>query len=152
MTKSDYKKIYKKIRDLQSAEFLGRNPGWERDRRTNYYISPSNGIWHDVTDKIMLGWRGGRVWRFTQVNDPDFLLNKWDFPQRGTFLVRTHKHLTAVINGTIHDTHHPSRGGERRIVGVFWKQSEWKEGDFGPILPLLHNGYNNTVNCDGENC
>jgi len=38
----------------------------------------------------------------------------------GRLVVRVSKHLTAVINGVIHDTHDPSRNGTRCVYG-FWK-------------------------------
>ena len=33
----------------------------------------------------------------------------------GTLIVKVSKHLTAVINGVIHDTHNPSRAGSRCV-------------------------------------
>ena len=39
----------------------------------------------------------------------------------GTLIVKVSKHLTAVINGVIHDTHDPSRGGNRCVYGYYIK-------------------------------
>jgi hypothetical protein len=38
----------------------------------------------------------------------------------GGLVVSVSKHLTAVIDGVIHDTHDPSRGGRRCVYG-YWK-------------------------------
>jgi hypothetical protein len=39
----------------------------------------------------------------------------------GVLIVKVSKHLTAVINGVIHDTHNPSRGGGRCVYGYYIK-------------------------------
>ena len=38
----------------------------------------------------------------------------------GRLIVRCSKHLTAVIDGMIHDTHDPSRDGTRAVYG-YWR-------------------------------
>jgi hypothetical protein len=38
----------------------------------------------------------------------------------GRLVVSVSKHATAVIDGVIHDTHDPARGGTRCVYG-FWK-------------------------------
>lgn len=42
---------------------------------------------------------------------------------KGTLIVKVSKHLTAVIDGVIHDTHDPSRGGSRCVYGYYIKKS-----------------------------
>jgi hypothetical protein len=39
----------------------------------------------------------------------------------GRLIVKVTRHLTAVINGVIHDTHDPSREGTRCVYGYFTK-------------------------------
>ena len=39
----------------------------------------------------------------------------------GRLIVRVSKHITAVINGVIHDTHDFSRDGTRCVYGYFTK-------------------------------
>jgi hypothetical protein len=41
----------------------------------------------------------------------------------GRLIVSCSKHLTAVIDGVIHDTHDPSRGGTRCVYG-YWSKPE----------------------------
>jgi len=42
---------------------------------------------------------------------------------KGRLVVSLSQHLTAVIDGVIHDTHDPSRGGTRCVYG-YWKLEE----------------------------
>ena len=37
-------------------------------------------------------------------------------------IVKVSKHLTAIMNGVIHDTHDPSRGGSRCVYGYYIKK------------------------------
>lgn len=38
-----------------------------------------------------------------------------------TLIAKVSKHLTAIIDGVIHDTHDPSRGGSRCVYGYYIK-------------------------------
>lgn len=38
---------------------------------------------------------------------------------RGRLICRVSRHLVAVVDGVIHDTHDPSRGGTRCVYGYF---------------------------------
>ena len=40
----------------------------------------------------------------------------------GILIVKVSKHLTAIINGVIQDTHDPSRGGNRCVYGYYIKK------------------------------
>jgi hypothetical protein len=40
----------------------------------------------------------------------------------GTLIVKVSKHLTTIIDGVIHDTHNPARGGRRCVYGYYIKQ------------------------------
>ena len=42
----------------------------------------------------------------------------------GRLVVRVTKHLTAVIDGIIHDTHDPSRDGTRCVYGFFYREEK----------------------------
>ena len=48
-------------------------------------------------------------------------LKKRELPS-GRLIVSVSRHLTAVINGVIHDTHDPSRGGTRCVYGYWVKR------------------------------
>ena len=40
----------------------------------------------------------------------------------GRLIVKVSKHLAAVVDGIIHDTHNPSRGGSRCVYGYYIKR------------------------------
>ena len=40
---------------------------------------------------------------------------------KAILIVKVSKHLTAVVNGVIHDTHDPARGGNRCVYGSYIK-------------------------------
>ena len=41
----------------------------------------------------------------------------------GILIAKVSKHLSAIIDGVIHDTHDPSRGGNRCVYGYYIKRS-----------------------------
>ncbi len=41
----------------------------------------------------------------------------------GRLIVQLSKHVAAVIDGVIHDTHNPSRRGTRCVYGYYSKQA-----------------------------
>jgi hypothetical protein len=41
----------------------------------------------------------------------------------GRLIVSVSRHMVAVIDGVIHDTHDPSRGGTRCVYG-YWREAE----------------------------
>ena len=41
---------------------------------------------------------------------------------KGILIAKVSKHLTTIINGVIHDTHNPSRGGTRCVYGYYLKR------------------------------
>lgn len=48
-------------------------------------------------------------------------LSEHDLPTQGNLIVRVSKHITAVVDGVIHDTHDPSRNGTRCVYG-YWSK------------------------------
>jgi hypothetical protein len=42
----------------------------------------------------------------------------------GVLIVKVSKHLTTIIDGVIHDTHDPSRGGNRCVYGYYIKKRQ----------------------------
>lgn len=41
----------------------------------------------------------------------------------GTIIVRLSKHVAAVVNGILYDTHDCTRGGNRAVYGYFYKEA-----------------------------
>lgn len=80
-----------------------------------------NGVPKDLT-RIMaeLGWRWVptmMVGRGTTVH-----LRKEELPS-GTIIVKLSKHVAAVIDGVVHDTHDCSRDGSRCVYGYYVKKN-----------------------------
>lgn len=42
-----------------------------------------------------------------------------ELPRRGRYILRLSRHLVALVDGEIRDTHDPSRGGTRCVYGYF---------------------------------
>ncbi len=100
-TGKPYKEVYKSLFKLSRA-------------------TPRRGVWRKDYDKYLkgLGWEwvpcmfigsGCRVH-----------LNESELPT-GIIIARLSKHICAVIDGVIHDTHDPSRSGSRCVYGYYRK-------------------------------
>lgn len=87
------------------------------DRR---HCSPRNGVHPTIYRRFLdrLGW----VWTPTmQIGSGTTVhLAAAELPS-GRLIVRCSRHLTAVIDGVVHDTHDPSRGGSRAVYG-YWSR------------------------------
>ena len=58
-------------------------------------------------------------WEFTSTRDQRIKLRADELPS-GRLIVEVHRHLVAVIDGVIHDTHDCGRAGRRPVVG-YWR-------------------------------
>jgi len=83
--------------------------------------SPRNGNHRDVFHDYIL--KQGFAWVPTMQVGGGYQvhLRAGELPH-GKLIVRLSKHLTAVIDGVIQDTHDPSRGGKRCVYGYYIKQ------------------------------
>lgn len=82
--------------------------------------SARNGVFRDVYQPYLesLGW----TWTPTmKVGQGTTVHLRADELPSGTLIVKVSRHLTAVIDGVIHDDHDPSRGGSRAVYGFFSK-------------------------------
>ncbi len=50
---------------------------------------------------------------------PGTLLRVGVVPYRGRFVLSLAKHLTAVVDGVVHDTYHPCECGDRRVWSIY---------------------------------
>jgi len=83
--------------------------------------SPRNGNHRDVFHDYILNQ--GFTWVPTmQVGGGCQVHLRTDELPEGKLIVRLSKHLTAMIDGVIQDTHDPSRGGKRCVYGYYTKQ------------------------------
>jgi len=113
-----YREVYDDLFDRQrefgegrsrAAKAAGRNP------------SPRTGVMPDVYKRYLAetGWEWVPTMEFgvgCQVH-----LRADELPE-GRLIVRLSKHLAAVIDGVLHDTHDCSRDGTRCVYG-YWKEA-----------------------------
>ncbi|QWD78601.1 hypothetical protein [Polynucleobacter sp. MWH-Svant-W18] len=115
-----YLQVYE---DLREANARYAN---ERDNKLSRHLtrkgsSPRNGnhrnVFHDYILSHGFEWVPTmKVGAGCQVH-----LRPTELPT-DTLIVKVSKHLTAVIDGVIYDTHNPSRGGNRCVYGYYIKK------------------------------
>jgi len=116
-----YQQVYD---DLHQA--LADYAGSHRDRTARRIsrgggrrgTTPRNGIARKVWDPYVraLGWRWTPTMRIG--SGCRVHLTAEELPA-GRLLVRVSKHLVAVIDGVVHDTYDPARGGSRCVYGYY---------------------------------
>jgi hypothetical protein len=110
VTGQPYKDVYDAINLLAKAE--------KRSPRHRNHSSARNGV-YTKTYRPYLQHRG-LVWVPTmRIGQGCTVHLRADELPAGRLLVQVTKHLTAVIDGVIHDTHDPSRDGTRCVYG-YW--------------------------------
>jgi hypothetical protein len=89
-------------------------------RRDGRQSSARTGVFKPTTRRFLasLGWRWTPTMAIGQGCRTH--LRASELPH-GRLIVSVSKHLVAVIDGVIHDTHDPSRGGTRCVYG-YWTQ------------------------------
>lgn len=111
----DYKVVYEQLQARQKGFSGGRSREALRARGK----SVRNGTAKTPTMSYLteLGW----IWEpLCRVGDPKRVhVRKFELPGNGRFVLSLSRHLTALIDGTIHDTYDPSREGTRMIYG-YW--------------------------------
>lgn len=105
-TDTPYREIYDALGEFNSALVKGGKR------------SARDGVPRKVYDALLdlLGW----TWTPTMTIGSGCWvhLREGELPE-GRLIVRLSGHLTAVIDGVVHDTHDPSRGGTRCVYG-YW--------------------------------
>jgi len=97
----------------------------ERDnKRRRGKSSARTGVYKPTTRTLLesLGWK----WTPTmQIGSGCKVhLRSGELP-RGRLIVQVSKHVSAVIDGVIYDTHDPSRNGTRCVYGFYSKPTSW---------------------------
>jgi len=106
-------KAYAKSRRSRAAKTMGRGDGLSG-------TTPRNGVYNLVFRPYIaaLGW----TWTPTMSIGSGCTVHlRADELPSGRLIVNVSKHLVAVIDGVIHDTHNPSRRGTRCVYG-YWRQ------------------------------
>ena len=108
-----YQTVYDAINEIAKSERRGK-----RKRRVS---SARTGTFNYTTRRYLqsLGW----VWTPTMFigSGCKVHLRATELPA-GRLIVSLSKHMTAVIDGVIHDTHDPSRNGNRCVYG-YWREN-----------------------------
>ena len=116
-----YMKVYEDLRQA-NARYAG-----ERDNKLSRLLnqrgsSPRNGNHRNVFHDYIMAQ--GFEWVPTMKVGAGCRVHlRPDELPKGTLIVKVSKHLTAVIDGVIHDTHDPSRAGTRCVYGYYIKKS-----------------------------
>lgn len=84
--------------------------------------TPRNGVYRKTYDAMLtnLDW----TWRPTMGIGTGCTVHLRDgeLPDNGDLIVKLSRHLVAVVDGVIHDTADPSRGGTRCVYGYWYKE------------------------------
>jgi hypothetical protein len=110
-TEKPYQQIYDLVNSAAAYERTGKRKRGKSDART--------GVYKTSIKRVMksLGW----VWTPTmQIGSGCTVHLRADELPAGRLVVSVSKHLTAVIDGVIHDTHDCSRRGTRCVYG-YWQ-------------------------------
>lgn len=112
-TGTNYREVYDRFADgMASLKPL-------RGRMSRGKKSARNGVAPALIRTLMadLGW----VWVPTMSigSGCTVHLAYGEIPMSGPIVARVSKHLCAVVDGVIHDTHDPARGGTRCVYG-YW--------------------------------
>lgn len=87
--------------------------------------SARNGVLPKIYKPVLADW--GWVWTPTMTigSGTRVHLAVGELPQ-GRLVVRCSRHLTAVIDGVVHDSHDPCRGGTRAVYGYWTVSDNWR--------------------------
>jgi hypothetical protein len=110
-TGKPYQDVYDSINVLAKAERRGKRKRGTSNART--------GVYRFTYQRYLegLGWRWTPTMRIG--SGCTVHLRPGELP-KGRLIVSVSKHMTAVIDGVVRDTHDPSRGGTRCVYG-YWQ-------------------------------
>jgi hypothetical protein len=108
-----YREVYDALNGLAKSERVGKHKSKKSSSR--------NGVFRTTYEKYLLSL--GFKWNPTMSvgSGCKVHLRETEIPQTGRLVVAVSKHLTAVIDGVIHDTHNPDRNGWRCVYGYYSK-------------------------------
>jgi len=116
-----YMRVYEDLGNANARYAELRNDRLAR-RLTAKGASPRNGNHRNVFHDYILGL--GFEWVPTMKVGVGCQVHlRPDELPAGVLIVRVSKHLTAIVDGKLQDTHDPSRGGTRCVYGYYIKQS-----------------------------
>jgi len=109
----DYQVVYNELNAIAKVE----RPHTKKGKRS----SSRTGVFRRTYENYLkaLGWQWVPTMKFGQ--GCRVHLRKGELPE-GRLIVAVSKHLCAVIDGVIHDTHDPGRQGQRCVYGYYIKE------------------------------
>lgn len=112
-TGKSYREVYDALNQLALSE--------RRGARTRRRSNSRTGVFRNTYQRYLesLGWRWSSTMSIgfgCRVH-----LHPSELPP-GPLIVKVSRHLTAVIDGIVYDTHNCSRGGKRCVYGYFSRQ------------------------------
>ncbi len=109
VTDHDYQIVYDALNELAAKEGISKKP---------MRSSARNGVYEATCHKFILSL--GYQWVPTMFvgQGCKVHLRKHELPA-GRLIVQLSVHMTAVVDGVIHDTNDPSRGGTRCVYGYY---------------------------------
>lgn len=118
--KLPYLQVYEDLRCANQKYADLKNDRLAR-RLNNKGATPRNGNHRNVFHDYILGL--GFEWVPTMKVGAGCQVHlRPDELPTGTLIVKVSKHLTAIVDGAIQDTHDPSRGGTRCVYGYYIKK------------------------------
>ena len=119
-TELPYQEVYDSLFALAKEHGETRRDKVARRIKSKNDASPRDGMWKQIYRPYLktLGWK----WIPTMFVGQGCKVHlKADELPQGRLIVSVSKHMTAVIDGIINDTHDCSRGGTRCVYGYFQK-------------------------------
>lgn len=110
-TGKTYQEVYDALNSLSTLERTGKHKRGKSSSR--------NGVFRSTYQRYLesIGWIWIPTMRIGQ--GCTVHLREDELPKNRRLIVSLSRHLTAVINGVIHDTHNPDRDGTRCVYGYF---------------------------------
>jgi hypothetical protein len=114
-TGKPYAEVYNELNALGAAE--------RRIKTRRGKSSARTGVYKPTTRRYLasLGWKWHptmQVGQGTKVH-----LRDGELPS-GRLIVQVSRHVVAVIDGVMHDTHNPSRNGQRAVYGYYTQEHD----------------------------
>lgn len=108
-----YREIYNMLNDHAAEEKIRKHQRHRSSART--------GMYKDTVKEVMdkLGWKWVPTMKVGQ--GCKVHLTEEELP-KGRIIVKLSRHMCAVIDGVVHDTYDPTRGGNRCVYGYYVKE------------------------------
>lgn len=112
-TDTPYRDVYAALNALASSE--------RKTKKMSRTSGARTGVYRKTYERylVSLGWEWVPTMHIGQGCKTHLVAH--ELPS-GALIVAVSRHITAVIDGVIHDTHDPSRGGTRCVYGYYQRK------------------------------